>query len=182
MLSPEQQARLKHIPVDLTATAEQTSATLQKATGGKVDYVFFYGYIHPKGKSAMDPSMAEALVETNVPIFEKFLQALTLAHIQPKRILLQTGGKTYGGRIGRARTPYIESDPRPDHLSQNFYYPQEEALYKFCQENPGTDWNVVRPSGIIGPVPGAGMNSFLPFAVLAPCKLRRANQSSVVAI
>ena len=115
----------------------------------------------------MDPSMAEALTEANVPIFTNFLKALGSANIKPRRILLQTGGKNYGGHIGRARLPYVESDPQPKHLSNNFYYPQEDALFKYCEENPGTDWNIVMPFGIIGAVPNAGMNTFLPFAVMA---------------
>lgn len=166
LLSKEQQDRIKHVSIDLTGSSKQISESLIEA-GVRADYIFFYGYIHPTGKSAMDPSMADALSETNVPIFENFLAALGPANIQPKRILLQTGGKNYGGHIGRARLPYIESDAQPKHLSNNFYYPQEDALFKFCEQNPGTDWNIVMPFGIIGAVPNAGMNTFVPFAVMA---------------
>ena len=166
LLSAEQQARIKHVSIDLTGSADQTSQALRQAHV-KADVVFFYGYITPQGKSAMDPSMADALAEVNVPIFTNFLEALGPANIKPRRILLQTGGKNYGGHIGRARLPYIESDPQPKHLSNNFYYPQEEALFKHCERNPGTDWNIVMPFGIVGAVPNAGMNTFLPFAVMA---------------
>jgi hypothetical protein len=117
LLSQEQQARIKHVSIDLTGSADQTSQALKEAKV-QVDVVFFYGYITPKGKSAMDPSMADALAEVNV-------------------------------------------------LSNNFYYPQEEALFKHCEKNPGTDWNIVMPFGIVGAVPNAGMNTFLPFAVMA---------------
>ncbi|KAK5727918.1 hypothetical protein LTR17_012341 [Elasticomyces elasticus] len=166
LFSSEQQSRIQHVSVDLTSSGEDIASSLTKA---KVvaDYVFFYGYIHPHGKSAMDPAMADALVEANAPIFDNFLQALPLAEIKPKRILLQTGGKQYGGHIGRARTPFIESDPQPTHLTDNFYYHQESRLFQFCEQNPGTDWNVVMPFGVIGAVPGAGMNMFLPFAIMA---------------
>lgn len=164
LLSPEQQSRIQHISVDLTQSAEKTSSSLTQAGVNNVDYVFFYGYVHPHGKNAMDPAMEDALVETNVPIFEKFLTALDQASLIPRRVLLQTGGKHYGGHIGRAQRPYVESDPPPKHLSRNFYYPQEETLFKFCKQHPGTGWNVIRPFGVIGATSNASMNFLLPFA------------------
>ncbi|KAG9852199.1 hypothetical protein KCU98_g3601, partial [Aureobasidium melanogenum] len=115
----------------------------------------------------MDPKAEEELVKVNVPIFENFLEALKTAELQPKRILLQTGGKNYGGQIGRAKLPFIESDPQPRHLSQSFYCPQEDMLKKYCQEHPATGWNVIRPFGIIGATSKTGMNTFLPFAIMA---------------
>lgn len=166
LLSPDQRSRIKHVSIDLTSHSDQISTAL-KSAGVKADHVSFYGYIHPAGKSAMDPGTADALAETNVPIFHNFLVALEPAGLAPKRILLQTGGKNYGGHIGRARTPYVESDPQPKHLSNNFYYPQEAALFDHCARNPGTGWNIVMPFGIIGAVPAAGMNTFVPFAVMA---------------
>ena len=166
LLSPEQQARIRHVSIDLTGSADQTSQALKEA-GVQADVVFFYGYITSQGKPAMDSSMADALAEVNIPIFTNFLEALGPADIKPRRILLQTGGNNYGGHIGRARLPYIESDRQPKHLSNNFYYPQEEALLKYCEKNPGTDWNIFMPFGIIGAMPNAGMNTFPPFAVMA---------------
>ncbi|KAK4502938.1 hypothetical protein PRZ48_006365 [Zasmidium cellare] len=167
LLTMEQQARVKHVPIDLAKPADETSTSLEKAGVHSVDYVFFYGYLNPKGKSAMDPSMADALIETNVPLFENFLQALDKNNIVPKRILLQTGGKHYGVHAGRARTPFIESDPRPTHVVKNFYYPQEDALFRFCEQHPTTNWNVIRPFGIIGATSNFGLNFFLPFPIFA---------------
>ncbi|GAB1731878.1 hypothetical protein NU195Hw_g9250t1 [Hortaea werneckii] len=172
LFSFEQRNRIKHVSVDLTGSASEIASSLEKA-GAKADYVFFYGYVHPRGKQAMDPAMEDALVEANVPIFQNFLQALDFARIEPKRILLQTGGKNYGGHIGRARLPYIESDPQPRHLSRNFYYFQEDALFKFCEEHPKTSWNIVRPFGVVGAAPNAGMNVFLPFAVMAAIQAKK---------
>ncbi|KAL8939804.1 MAG: hypothetical protein Q9216_003155 [Gyalolechia sp. 2 TL-2023] len=172
LLTPEQRPRIKHVPIDLTSSGAEIASSLKRADV-EADHVFFYGYQHPQGMSAMDPATADALVEINVPIFRNFLDALALARIQPKRILLQTGGKNYGGHIGRARTPYIESDPQPKHLSNNFYYPQEDALFAFCQEHPGTGWNVIRPFAIVGAVPNAAMNFFLSFAVMAAVQSKK---------
>ena len=172
VLSREQLSHVQHVSVDLTGSAEAIASSLRNAKV-QADYVFFFAYVHPKGKSAMDPSMAEALVETNVPIFNNFLQALDIAEITPKRILLQTGGKNYGCHIGRARLPYIESDPQPKHLSENFYYHQEELLFNYCNLHPGTHWNVIRPFPIIGAVPNAGMNTLLPFAVFAAVQAKK---------
>ena len=166
LLTKEQQSRIKHVSIDLTGSAEKLASQLKEG-GVQADYIFFYGYISPKDVSAMDPKAEEELVKANVPIFESFLSALDLAKLSPKRILLQTGGKNYGGQIGRARLPYVESDPQPRHLSQNFYYPQEDMLKKYCEDHPSCGWNVIRPFGIIGATSKAGMNTFLPFAIMA---------------
>lgn len=172
LLSPQQRSRIQHVSVDLTGTAADIAHSLQQAAV-RADYVFFYGYVHPKGVSAMDPKAEDQMVEVNVPIFRNFLEALPAAHLTPKRILLQTGGKNYGGQIGRARVPYVESDPQPKHLSKNFYYPQEELLQNYCKEHSECGWNVIRPFGIIGAVPSAGMNTFLPFAILASVSAKK---------
>lgn len=172
VLTQEQLSRVQHVSVDLTGSAEDIASSLREANV-QADYVFFYGYIHPHGKSAMDPAMGKALVETNVPIFNNFLRALEIQDIIPKRILLQTGGKNYGGHIGRARTPYVESDPQPTDLADNFYYPQEESLFDFCRRHPTTHWNTVMPFGVIGPTPSPGMNTMLPFAVMAATQAKR---------
>lgn len=121
----------------------------------------------------MDPSVADELVRTNVPAFVNFLQVLPLAGIRPKRILLETGGKHYGGHIGRARTPFVESDPAPKHLEDNFYYHQEEALFKFCEEHPETSWNVIRPFAVIGAAPNAGISAFLSYAIMASVQAQK---------
>lgn len=88
------------------------------------------------------------------------------AGVKPSRFLLQTGAKNYGVHIGRIRTPSCESDPQPKHLEPNFYYPQEELLFKYCKEN-GVNWNVVMPAWIIGPTNNAQMNALHPFAIYA---------------
>lgn len=172
LLSLEQQSRIRHVSVDLTGSANNIASLLQKGDV-HADYVFFYGYMHPKDVSAMDPRAEDQMIETNVPLFRNFLEALPAANITPKRILLQTGGKNYGGHIGRARIPYVESDPQPKHLSKNFYYPQEELLQKYCKEHPECGWNVIRPFAVVGAVPSASMNTFLPFAVLASVSAKK---------
>ena len=172
LLTKEQQERIQHVSIDLTSSAEQIAGAFQQA---KIDpdHIFFFGYLHPKGKSAMSPDMADALVETNVPIFDNFINAISIAELKPKRILLQTGGKNYGGHIGRSRVPFVESDPQSKHLLDNFYYKQEEILFRYCEQHPETAWNIVMPFAIIGAVPSAGMNSFAPFAIVAACEAEK---------
>ncbi|KAK5681247.1 hypothetical protein LTS10_007009 [Elasticomyces elasticus] len=51
---------------------------------------------------------------------------------------------------GPATSPSFESDARVK-LESNFYYGQEEAVSKYCNDT-GAQWNVVRPSYIIGAV------------------------------
>ena len=79
----EQQARTQHVTVDLSSTAEGIAQSLRKAQV-EAEYVFYYAYLKPKTwKSAMDPSLAEDLVQANLPPFENFLDSLLLAGIKP---------------------------------------------------------------------------------------------------
>jgi len=86
--------------------------------------VFFYSYLQPKPKPGSGAwSNAQELCDVNSALLDNFLNALPLANLTPKRVLLQTGAKNYGVHLGRARAPYVESDPRVT-LNPNFYYPQ----------------------------------------------------------
>ncbi|KAH7385609.1 hypothetical protein BKA66DRAFT_583232 [Pyrenochaeta sp. MPI-SDFR-AT-0127] len=167
LLTTGQRARIQHVSIDLSATSEQI-ATQLKESGVVANYVFYFAYLSPKtDKSTMDPSTTDDLVEANVPPFKNFLNALPVAGIKPKRILLQTGGKNYGMHIGRVRTPLVESDPQPRHLAPNFYYHQEDILRSFCDSHPETSWNIVMPAAVIGAIQYASMNTFLFFGVYA---------------
>jgi nucleoside-diphosphate-sugar epimerase len=169
----EQRARLQHISIDLSSKSEDIAKSL-KDLGVEAEYVFYYAYLPPEnGMSDMDPSSAEALIEANVPHFRNFLKALPKANVKPKRILLQTGGKNYGMHIGRVRQPIIESDPQPKHLSPNFYYHQEDLLFKYCDEHPETDWNIIMPAAVIGPVQTAAINCFLAIGIYAAVQAHR---------
>lgn len=96
-------------------------------------------------------------------LLTNFLDGIRLAGLQPKRFLLQTGAKNYGFHMGPATNPSFETDPRIS-LEANFYYPQEDALKKFCEET-GTAWNVVRPSYIIGAVRDGALNFLIGLAI-----------------
>lgn len=98
-------------------------------------------------------------------LIANFTQGLKLANLTPKRFLLQTGAKHYGFHIGPATSPSYEFDPRVT-LENNFYYPQEDTLAKYAEEN-GLGWNVVRPSYIIGAVRDNILNYLPAFAVYA---------------
>ena len=167
ILTDQQRSRIQHVSIDLSSPGRDIAQSF-KSAGVEADYIFYYAYLAPKsGKSAMDPSTAEELVEANVSPFNNLLQALPEAGIKPKRILLQTGGKNYGCHIGRVRTPLVESDPQSKHLSPNFYFHQEDILEEFCNAHPETGWNIVMPVGVIGAIQYASMNTFLSFGVYA---------------
>jgi hypothetical protein len=98
-------------------------------------------------------------------LLSNFLSALKMASKIPKRFLLQTGGKHYGLHLGPSLTPLEESDPR--FLAEpNFYFPQEDLLWKWAKEN-NTEWNVTRPGFIIGAVRDAAMSIALGLALYA---------------
>ena len=168
LFSNGQRSRIKQISIDLTSSATAIAKELQNANV-KANYVFFYSYSNSlkSGKNAMSPDAAQELADANVPLLHNFLDALPLASISPKRILLQTGGKHYGAHVGRVKTPCVESDPQPKHLGPNFYYPQEELLFEYCKAHSETSWNVIRPQAIVGAAPNAGLDFFSPFAIYA---------------
>lgn len=96
-------------------------------------------------------------------LLANFLDGLKLTNLQPKRFLLQTGAKHYGFHMGPATNPSFEFDPRIT-LEENFYYPQEDALSRYCVET-GAAWNVVRPSYIIGAVRDGALNFMIGLAI-----------------
>lgn len=112
LLPAEHRARVEHVASDFLSKPEDIADAL-KAKINSVDVVFFYSYLQPKpepGKGAW--SNAQELCDVNSALLANFLDALPIAGLKPPRILLQTGAKNYGVHLGRARTPYVESDPR----------------------------------------------------------------------
>ena len=98
-------------------------------------------------------------------LLSNLLEALKIAKKIPKKFILQTGAKHYGVHIGPTLSPMDESDPR--YLKEaNFYFPQEDLLWKWAEET-GSTWNVTRPGFIIGAVPEAAMSIALALALYA---------------
>ena len=75
--------------------------------------------------------------------------------------------------LGPARTPFVESDPRVDYLEPNFYYPQEDLLFQWCKDHPGSNWNIICPAWIIGATTNAAMNALHPLAVYAAVRAHK---------
>lgn len=134
------------------------------------DHVFFFAYIQPTPKEGAGLwSNAEELVKVNSKLLDNFLNALKLAGITPKRFMLQTGAKNYGGHLGPTKVPQEETDPRVE-LEPNFYYPQEDLVWEYCKET-GAGYSIHMPGPIVGAVPDAAMNCAFPLAVYAAiCK------------
>lgn len=70
---------------------------------------------------------------------------------------------------GPTKVPQEETDPRVEIVGEpNFYYPQEDLLWRYCKEGGGkTNWNVCMPGPVLGGVPDAAMNLAFPLAVYA---------------
>ena len=171
LLPQEQRDRVEHVACDFLSSPEDIAKQL-KDKGVTADYVFFYSYAQPKpepGKPAW--SNAQELADTNSALLRNFLGALDQANIVPKRFCLQTGAKNYGVHLGRARTPFVESDPRPG-IEPNFYYPQEDLLFEYSKKH-NIGWNVICPAWIIGAVNNAAMNALHPLAVYAAVKAHK---------
>ncbi|PPJ55560.1 hypothetical protein CBER1_05367 [Cercospora berteroae] len=155
----------EHIPVDFLQESKDIADVLQ-AHKVQADHVFFFSYIQPTPKEGAGLwTNAQELVEVNSKLLSNFLEALKLAGVTPKRFMLQTGAKNYGGHLGPTRLPQEETDPRVE-LEPNFYYPQEDLVFQYAKDT-GCGWSVHMPGPIVGAVPDAAMNIAFPLAVYA---------------
>ncbi|KAK5717974.1 hypothetical protein LTR15_008817 [Elasticomyces elasticus] len=111
-------------------------------------------------------ALPNELTNIAVKLFTNFLEALAIAKIIPKRILLQTGGKHYALHHGPTTVPMTEGTPSDRYPHANFYFPQEDALTAWCTKH-GSSWNVTRPGFIIGANPTAAINITYPLAIYA---------------
>jgi nucleoside-diphosphate-sugar epimerase len=159
-----------HIACDFLKSPDEIAQVLQDNGVTKCDYAFFFSYIQvPPKPGGGIWSAAEELAEVNTKLLTNFLYALPILNLKPKRIMLQTGAKNYGGHLGPTSLPQEETAPRVT-IEPNFYYPQEDALWEFCKDQ-GIGWNIHMPGPIIGAVPDAAMNMAFPLAVYAAvCK------------
>ena len=158
-------SRVEHINVDFLGDPAKVAEALSKID--RVEYAFFFSYTQPAQKGGVLGMWSEAdeLAKTNSQLLDTFLGGLKQSGLKPKRILLQTGAKHYGFHMGPATSPSFESDPRIT-LETNFYYPQEDSLFKYCKDN-GCQWNVVRPSYIIGAVRDGLLNHMIGISIYA---------------
>ncbi|RVX69025.1 hypothetical protein B0A52_08092 [Exophiala mesophila] len=153
------------IQCDFLKSPEEIGEVLKKS-GVKADHIFFFAYIQPPPKEGGGIwSAADELTTVNKLLLDNFLGALDFANIKPKRFMLQTGAKNYGGHLGPTKVPQQESDPRV-LLEPNFYYAQEDSLWDWCRQR-SISWNIAMPSYIVGAVPDAAMNIAFPLAVYA---------------
>ena len=158
-------SHVEHIPLDFLKEPKDIAAVLQehKVTA---DHVFFFSYIQPPPKEGQGLwSDADEMARVNSLLLSNFLEALKAASITPKRFMLQTGAKNYGVHLGPTKLPQEETDPRVE-FEPNFYYPQEDLLWKYCKDT-GCGWNIGMPGPILGAVPDAAMNAAFPLAVYA---------------
>ncbi|KAK3652638.1 hypothetical protein LTR56_002003 [Elasticomyces elasticus] len=159
--------RVHGIAVDFLDSSPEEIASSLKQSGVKADYVFYTSYMQPATREGQGLwSNTDELDEINVKLFTNFLEALAIAKIIPKRILLQTGGKHYALHHGPTTVPMTEGTPNDRYPHANFYFPQEDALTAWCTKH-GSSWNVTRPGFIIGANPTAAINITYPLAIYA---------------
>lgn len=117
------------------------------ATLGEVTELVFAGYAPRSTESAN--------VAPNVAMLTNTFDALHAAGANLRRVVLITGGKSYGQHLGPYLTPARESDPRI--LGPMFYNDQEDVLVDRSRRD-GFGWTVLRPDVIIGFAVGSPMS------------------------
>ncbi|XMA16762.1 hypothetical protein WAI453_009553 [Rhynchosporium graminicola] len=162
----EGSSRVEHICADFLTDPPHIGKILDSRIV-HVDHVFFFSYMQPSQKGGILSmwSDADILADVNAKLLNNFLEGLRLSRLKPERILLQTGAKHYGFHIGPATSPSFETDARVT-LESNFYYLQEDIIFKYCKDHC-TKWNVVRPSYVIGAVRDNFLNHMVGIAVYA---------------
>ncbi|OAG43082.1 hypothetical protein AYO21_02701 [Fonsecaea monophora] len=166
---------VEHVAVDLLWEPGRIASALREHKV-QADYIFYFGYVQVARQGSDSKVFGDAnhLAETNGRLFGNFLSALDQADVQPRRILLQTGGKNYGVHQGHVDVPLTEGAPRVE-LEPNFYYTQEDLLVKYAKTHPGVSYNVTMPQWILAAVAGTDMTIFYPLAVYAAVQ-RKLNQ------
>jgi len=153
-----QDPRVEFIAIDFLKPVEEIVQKLGSVCS-EVTHAFFTSYVHVDD--------FKRLRELNVPLFENFLNAIdTVASSSLQRVCLQTGGKHYGIHLGPHEAPIHEAMGRYEDHGENFYYPQEDALFALSAKRSWT-WNVIRPNAIIGFTPGSRLTQH-------PCLLQSA--------
>ncbi|KAK5203306.1 hypothetical protein LTR41_010949 [Exophiala xenobiotica] len=132
----------EHIALDFLKDPEDIASVLRSkniSSSSEKIYVFFFSYIQAEPKpGARLCSDAQKKCRINSLLLDNFLATLVKADISPQRFMLQTGAKNYGGHLGPTKVPQEETDPRVE-LESNFYYPQEDSLFEYCQQQ-GVGW------------------------------------------
>ncbi len=148
-----QQARVRHVAVDLADRAE-CAAKLRALSDAT--HVFYTAYAPDRDlghEAQLNTQMLINLVETLEPV------APRLRHIQ-----LMQGSKWYGNHLGPYRTPAREGDPR--HAKPCFYYDQQDWLAE-RQVGKQWSWSALRPHGVLGLAIGSPMNQLTAMALYA---------------
>jgi len=153
--APADLPAVKHISVDIT-DKEATLIALKEAKPG---YVFFCSWLRQATEA--ENCRVNGLMLSNV------LDSLGASGHKVKHVALTTGLKHYLGPFesyGKTKpdTPFREDQPRLPY--ENFYYTQEDILFK-CAERDNFTWSVHRPHSLIGWAIGNAMNMGVTLAV-----------------
>ncbi|KAH9219782.1 hypothetical protein DL95DRAFT_383979 [Leptodontidium sp. 2 PMI_412] len=164
---PSHNDRVKSIAADFLSSSPEDLVVLFEEEGVKADYIFFTSYVQPAAAEGEGLwSNTEDLETVNVTLLSNFLSALTLSSIIPTRFVLQTGGKHYALHLGPTAIPMTEDTPALRVPHSNFYFPQEDLLSTWAEENK-THWTVTRPGFIIGANKTAPINISYALAIYA---------------
>ncbi|GIJ85085.1 hypothetical protein Asppvi_003940 [Aspergillus pseudoviridinutans] len=149
--------RVEFVALDFLDPVEKIIAKM-KDICAPVTHAFFTSYVHNDD--------FRILRETNVPLFQNFLDALDTVCPRLQRVCLQTGGKYYGVHLGPVKIPLEEDFPRYNDQGYNFYYSQEDYLRTVQKRRHTWSYNIIRPNAINGFAPHAnGMSEALTIAI-----------------
>jgi nucleoside-diphosphate-sugar epimerase len=152
------------VSCDLTS-AQDVESKLSKVTG--ITHVFYVTWVSTKSE--------EENCRVNRDMFQNVLTAVQSGKNNLQYVYLQTGTKHYGNWLGPSAgqvTPAREEDPRLK--APVFYYNQEDVLFKEHQ-GKSWNWNIARPSTIIGFTTKTAMNLGMTIAIYAQV-LKESNQ------
>jgi nucleoside-diphosphate-sugar epimerase len=150
-----QDPRLEIVILDLTKSASEIAKSLEAQNAIGVTHFFHYAYKHRSG--------LQELEDDNVPMFTNTLTAVDdTSRDTLKRVILQTGGKTYGIYFRPALIEPMPEHPVHPRVTEAaalplFYYGQEDFMFNLAAKR-NWKWNVTVPFWINGFTKGNGMS------------------------
>ncbi|KAJ6194059.1 nucleoside-diphosphate-sugar epimerase GsfE [Bipolaris maydis] len=141
--------RVEFVSIDFLSPVEDVIKRM-KTLCYDVTHAFFTSYVHADN--------FKELKVLNTPLFRTFLVAIDT-------VAGQNLERHYGVHLGPVEVPCHEAISRYDNKGEDFYFEQEDILFKL-QEGKKWTCNIIRPNAIIGFTPGKnGMSEALTAAL-----------------
>jgi nucleoside-diphosphate-sugar epimerase len=157
---PRQLYGARHVPIDLTDSAQCTRAATDLEGATHLVYAALY-----EAPNLVDGWRDQQQIEINDRMLRNLMAALEPVAPQLKHVALLQGTKAYGSHVRSLKVPAREG--RSEMYEQpNFYWAQENFLREL-QKGKAWHFSILRPVLIVGLAMGGAMDLIPPLGVYA---------------